>query len=207
MTIAGRRKWSHAIPSKEKENDELMDDNLDENETEVEDQDAPDDYEDYSEVNDPDVPDDDEDELEESDGYEVGETEEPEPKPKRNPFLMHQVLREPALKEGTYSAIVEDVKAKNQQGDYGNYILLSIFFKVKGPDKARVTVPVRAGMSMNPESRLYRIVKGILGRNPLPGTDLRQLKGLRVRVVIEHQEDARGNVWEDIVEIIPHPQN
>jgi len=222
MPPKGRRHYGQVSPETKNTGFELQDDDqenidkqdltddgyddLDEVETDDDDQDlidegSGDDLEENDSDDDQDSPDDTDRDWDSDDDLEGGKGNTAGVKPKRNLLLMRQVLRVPRIDEGNYTAVVENVKGEEKTGEYGKYTLISIFFKIKKADKSSVTVPLRAAMSLTPESRLFKIVKGILGRDPEEGTDLIELKGQRVRVLIEHWEDAKGNLWEDIVEI------
>ncbi|MED1876733.1 hypothetical protein [Brevibacillus borstelensis] len=112
-------------------------------------------------------------------------------------------LRKPKLDEDDYIAEVGTPKAeKMTTGQYGPWVKVTIPFMIKHlVTKEVVTVEFSANKSIDPKSRLYPVLKGILGTEPTNGLDLRTLAGRKVKVSIEHRKDGDGNVWENIVSV------
>lgn len=121
-------------------------------------------------------------------------------------FAMVKPKRKAKLPENVYSAQVGDVNAeKMDRGKFGKpWIRVTIPFNIKHPKTGEiVTVPFFANKSTGKNSRLYPIIKGILGRVPDEEYSLKHLIGKKVQVVIEHNEDDDGNIWENIVLVRP----
>ncbi|MBY0054922.1 hypothetical protein H7K32_25510 [Brevibacillus agri] len=175
--------------------DGLEDDETDELFDPDEEDDNDDDEDDESEENDDDIADNDVGDDDES----YDETEEDD----EDLLTVKKSLRKPKLDEDDYIAEVGPPKAeKMTTGQYGPWIKITIPFKIKHPvTKEVVTVEFSANRSIDPKSRLYPVVKGILGTEPANGLDLRGLAGRKVKVSIEHRKDQEGNVWENIVSV------
>jgi len=110
--------------------------------------------------------------------------------------------RKPIFEEEDYIAVVTDVVAERKlTGKYGKpWVNIGLKFKIKNPDTQEpVEVTFNANRSLDPKSRLYPIVKGIWGSEPGDNFNLRELKGKKARVSIEHSTDDEGNVWDNIV--------
>lgn len=123
-----------------------------------------------------------------------------------NLMIMGEVKREPRLEVDDYpSTVGRGINAKREPiGMYGPWVKITIPFNVKDPKNDEiVTVNFIANKSIDPKSRLYSILKGILGRTPEAGLNLRELEGKRVMVSIEHRVDENGNVWENVSSVRP----
>lgn len=109
--------------------------------------------------------------------------------------------RKPKLSEGEYMARVGRITAEKKKGQDGEpWVKVTLPFEVKNASGV-VTVPFRASMSLSPKGRLYPIVKGILGRTPEEGLNMRELQGKRVKVEIGHYVDDHGSVWEEVISV------
>lgn len=64
-----------------------------------------------------------------------------------------------------------------------------------------IAVCFRASKSLRPDGRMYPIVKGILGVEPESGFDFKRLEGKVVKVVLEHEADKYGDIWENVVSV------
>jgi hypothetical protein len=152
--------------------------------------------EDYSDDDDSDTEDEtnpfDDDEYEEDDNEE-------------DLFKMVKPKRKAKLPEADYPAVVGEVKVeKKTTGDYGPWVKTEIPFKIKHPKTGEtITVPFFASKSTNKKSRLYPIIKGILGNVPDDEYSLKDLEGKKVCVTIEHREDGEGSVWDNVILVRP----
>ena len=109
--------------------------------------------------------------------------------------------RKPKLSEGEYMARFGSITAERQKGTNDEtWVKVTLPFEVKNANDT-VTVPFRASMNLSPKGRLYPIVKGILGRAPEEGLNMRELQGKRVKVEIGHYIDDHGSVWEEVKSI------
>jgi hypothetical protein len=88
-------------------------------------------------------------------------------------------------------------------GKYGKpWVNIGLKFKIKNPDTGEyVEVTFNANKSLDPKSRLYPIVKGILGAEPGDNFNLKELEGKKAKISIEHRTDSEGNVWDNIVAV------
>ncbi|MGG3887331.1 hypothetical protein [Brevibacillus panacihumi] len=118
-------------------------------------------------------------------------------------LTVKKLLRKPKLDEDDYVAKVGPPKAKKMAtGEFGPWVKITIPFLIKHPDtKEGVTVEFSANRSIDSKSRLYPVLKGILGTELSNEIDLRDLEGRKVKVSIEHRKDEEGNVWENIVSV------
>lgn len=108
--------------------------------------------------------------------------------------------RKPVLEVGKYLAEVGRPSAEKMGDSHKYWVRLTIPFKIKA-DSGSTTVLFMASKSLNRKGRLYPIIRGILGRHPSDGFDLRSLEGREVRVEVGHNEDEYGNVWEQILSV------
>ena len=153
-----------------------------------------------------------EDEVDEDDDSveedEADEDDDDEPEDDDETDAMEDLLmvinekRKAQLDEGDYIAVLTDVVAEQKlAGKYGKpWVSIGLKFKIKNRDtQENVEVTFNANRSLDPKSRLYPIVKGILGSEPGDSFNLKELKGKKARVSIEHSTDDEGNVWDNIV--------
>ena len=113
-------------------------------------------------------------------------------------LILKHNKRKAKLNEDEYKARIGKITAERKKGDDGEpWVKVTLPFEVKTASGV-VTVPFRASMSLSPKGRLYPIVKGILGRAPEEGLNLRELQGKQVKVKIGHYVDDRGSVWEEV---------
>ncbi len=106
------------------------------------------------------------------------------------------------MDEGDYPAKIGKLSAKKMMGVYEPWVRVTIPFNIKNRNSGKnVTVNFMASCSLNVNSRLFPIVKGILGKVPKGDFKLRQLEGKKVTVSIKHWEDKKGNVWENVVAV------
>lgn len=122
-----------------------------------------------------------------------------------NLYVLDEPTRKPKLPEGNYPGTVGRVKAeKMASGKYGPWIQITLPFHIKRPETGEpIEVRFVANKSMSFTSRLFPIVKGILGKAPETGFNLRELEGQSVTVGIEHNTDAKGNVWDNVAFVRP----
>lgn len=120
-------------------------------------------------------------------------------------FMLKESLRQPKLDEDDYLGTIGKVEAERvESGKYGPWVKITLPFIVKNPTTGeKVTVQFVANRSMDPKSRLYPILKGILGIAPSSGFNLKSVEGKKVKVSIEHRTDEKGNVWENIMAVRP----
>lgn len=119
-------------------------------------------------------------------------------------FTLKESLRQPKLDEDDYLGTVGKPKAKKEEGKYGPWVKITLPFIIKHPETGeKITVPFIANRSMDPRSRLYPILKGILGVAPTSGFNLKSVEGKKVKVSIEHRPDEKGNVWENVIAVRP----
>jgi hypothetical protein len=145
---------------------------------------------------------DDEDGLEDSEDDE--EIEDEETADEDDLFTVKKEKRKPKLEEGDYIGLLTEVLAERKlAGKFGKpWVNIGLKFKIKNPDTGEyVEVTFNANKSLDPKSRLYPIVKGILGTEPGDNFNLKELKGMKVKVSIEHSTDNEGNVWDNIVAV------
>lgn len=115
-------------------------------------------------------------------------------------LTLKESLREAKLDEDDYLATVGMPTAEKEEGKFGPWVKITLPFIIKSPETGEmVTVPFVANRSMDPKSRLYPILKGILGAAPSSGINLKSVEGKRVKVSIEHRTDEKGNVWENVI--------
>lgn len=104
------------------------------------------------------------------------------------------------LSKDWYYAQVGEPIAEKQDGEDGKtWVRVTIPFLIKCHNET-ITVLFRASRNLNPKGRLFPVVAAIMGREPWEGLDLRKLEGKQVRVLIDYYTDAKGNVWEEVVE-------
>ncbi|SMB82674.1 hypothetical protein SAMN00017405_0953 [Desulfonispora thiosulfatigenes DSM 11270] len=140
------------------------------------------------------------DEDDDDDDFEVDESDEDDD----DLFTLKESLRQPKLDETDYLGTVGKPKAEKEEGKYGPWVKITLPFIIKNPETGeKVTVPFVANRSMDPRSRLYSILKGILGAAPTSGFNLKGVEGKKVRVSIEHRTDEKGNVWENVIVVRP----
>lgn len=170
---------------------------LDDEEIEEIDQDYDGDFEDDEselEENEPVLDDDNFEEVDDAD-FEVEESDDDD-----DLFTLKESLREAKLEEDDYLATVGKPVAEKEEGKYGPWVKITLPFIIKNPETGeKVTVPFVANRSMDPKSRMYPILKGIIGAAPTSGFNLKSVEGKRVKVSIKHRIDEKGNVWENII--------
>lgn len=106
--------------------------------------------------------------------------------------------REARLSKGEYPARIGTVAAEKMSGKNGSsWVKVTLPFEIKTTDGI-VIVPFIASKSLSPKGRFYPVIKGILGHEPQAGINLRELKGIQVRVQIDHRVDDQGSVWEEV---------
>lgn len=185
------------------ENDEFAgfdDSENDEPDDEIEDEDEEDSVEEDEE--DEVVEEDEEEEEEEEDEDEVDEDEVDGNNGLDDLLMVINEKRKAQLEERDYIGLLIDVVAEPKPpGKYGKpWVSIGLKFRIKNPDTQEpVEVTFNANRSLDPKSRLYPIVKGIWGSEPGDNFNLRELKGKKARVSIEHSTDDEGNVWDNIV--------
>lgn len=119
-------------------------------------------------------------------------------------FIVTETLRKPKLAEGNYPALIGKLQAKKMSGDSGNWIAITLPFNIRHPKTGEtVTVNFISSKSLKPKSRLYPIVRGILGAEPGEQFDLRCLQGKKVFVQIEHRTVDSGDIWENVTSVKP----
>lgn len=139
-----------------------------------------------------------EDEEAEEELEEVDEPEDDE----EDLLILKEDKRKPKLEEEDYVARVGKPSAKKEPvGKYGPWIKVTLPFIVKNEKDNEVTVNYMANKSMHPNSRLYSTIKGILGKPPEDNFDLKELEGKKVKISIQHDEDEKGNIWDNIASI------
>lgn len=186
----------------------LDDDDFDWND-DVEDVDLPFDDEEFDENDDIDkesLDDDDDDVDNEENPFEDDSNDDEYEDDEEDLFAMVKPKRISKLPEDEYLSIVGEVKAeKMPNGKFGKpWVRVTIPFDIKHPKtKETITVPFFANKSTGKNSRLYPIIKGILGHVPDEEYSLKDLIGKKVRVEIEHNQDDEGNVWENVVLVRP----
>jgi len=117
-------------------------------------------------------------------------------------YIWNEPTRGPRLSEGEYKAEVGKISAERMQGAYGEWIKITIPFIIFSEENMdNIVVCFRASKSLRPDGRMYPIVRGILGAEPEWGFDFKQLEGKVVKVVLEHEADQQGNIWENIVSV------
>ncbi len=119
-------------------------------------------------------------------------------------FTVKKGKRKSKLEERDYIALLTKVLAERKlAGKYGKpWVNIGLRFKIKNPDTGEyVEVTFNANKSIDPKSRLYPIVKGILGAEPGDNFNLKELEGKKAKVSIEHSTDSEGNVWDNIVAV------
>lgn len=119
-----------------------------------------------------------------------------------NLYIWNEPIRGPRLPEGEYQAKVGRISAERMQGAYGEWIKITIPFIIFSEEILdNIAVCFRASKSLRPDGRMYPIVKGILGTEPESGFDFKRLEGKVVKVVLEHQADKYGDIWENVVSV------
>lgn len=120
---------------------------------------------------------------------------------KNSILIVEKKLAYSNIREGYYNALLTEVVGERKlTGKYGPWINIGFKFKMKNPDTGEyIEITFNANKSLDPKSRLYPIVKGILGAEPGDNFNLRELEGKKARVSIEQSTDAEGNVWDNIV--------
>lgn len=120
-------------------------------------------------------------------------------------LVVNEIIRKAELDEGDIPATVIDVQAEMvEEGQYGPWVKATIVFETKDQyNNSSAEVKFVANRSLNPKSRLFPIVKGIMGKTPEPNFDLRNLLNKRVMITIKHNQDEIGNVWENVVSVRP----
>jgi hypothetical protein len=117
-------------------------------------------------------------------------------------YIWDAPKRGPRLPEGEYPAIVGKISAERMQGAYGEWIKITIPFLIFSQEILdTIAVCFRASKSLKSDGRMYPIVKGILGAEPESRFDFKQLEGKAVKVVLEHNADQYGEVWENVVSV------
>ena len=117
-------------------------------------------------------------------------------------FTVKKEKRKPIFQEGDYNARLTEVLADRRlTGKYGKpWVNIGFKFKVKNPETGEyIEITFNANKSLDEKSRLYPIVKGILGAEPGDNFNLKQLEGKKAKISIEHSTDSEGNVWDNIV--------
>lgn len=149
-------------------------------------------------------PADDEDSLEGSEDEDNEEIEDEETDDEDDLFTVKKEKRKPKLEEEDYFGLLTEVLAERKlAGKYGKpWVNIGLKFKIKNPDTGEyVEVTFNANKSLDPKSRLYPIVKGILGAEPGDNFNLKELEGKKAKISIEHRTDSEGNVWDNIVAV------
>ncbi|AKA70866.1 hypothetical protein [Clostridium scatologenes] len=119
-------------------------------------------------------------------------------------YTVKKEKRKSKLEEGEYIGLLTEVSAERKlTGKYGKpWVNIGLKFKIKNPDTGEhVEVTFNANKSLDSKSRLYPIVKGILGAEPGDNFNLKELEGKKAKVSIEHSTDSEGNVWDNIVAV------
>lgn len=194
---------------KNNETNTKKNDSIDEEiEEDIEVEDEVDDIEDSDDVEEEllDLEDDIEDDIEETedeeDIEEIEEEEEIEDDETADLFTVIKEKRKSELVEGDYIGIITEVLAERRlDGKYGKpWVSIGLKFKIKNRDTGKFAeVTFNANKSLDMKSRLYPIVKGILGAEPGDNFNLKELEGKKAKISIEHNTDTEGNVWDNIV--------
>ncbi|WP_016993639.1 hypothetical protein [Lysinibacillus boronitolerans] len=117
-------------------------------------------------------------------------------------FTLKESLRQAKLDEDDYLATIGKPTAEKEEGKFGPWVKITLPFIIKNPETGeKVTVPFVANRSMDSKSRLYPILKGIIGAAPTSGFNLKSVEGKRVKASIEHRTDEKGNVWENVIAV------
>lgn len=106
------------------------------------------------------------------------------------------------LPEGEYLAKIGTITSEAVEGNRWNWTRLKIPFLIEDPETGEtVTITFISSNTVAPGSRLYPILKGILGSEPTPGLNLQDLTNRKVFVTVQHSVDNRGLRWDIVVSV------
>ena len=108
------------------------------------------------------------------------------------------------LPEGKAVATVTGVVATRvaSKFDDGTYVRVEITLNVKNNESGEVFA--KKFFAAKDSDRLFDLVSGILGFEPEEGFNLKSLINKKTIVVIEHRENAKGELWDEIVAAKPY---
>jgi hypothetical protein len=122
-------------------------------------------------------------------------------------LFIKRTNRKPKLAEGIFSGTIGKPKGERVFPEkFGEkpWTKVTIPFICKNPKSGEaVTVNFFASKSIGENSRLYPILKGIIGSVPDDGFSLKELEGKKVYVKIEHWVSGNGDIWENVVSAKP----
>ncbi|WP_027400086.1 hypothetical protein [Anaerovorax odorimutans] len=116
-------------------------------------------------------------------------------------FVVTNTKREPKIQEGEYIATVKAILADEKVSSENNkWIRITLIFAIENSDfDDPVEIKFFASKNLNKMSRLYPIVKGIIGYEPEDNFNLKTLKDKKTKVLIKHKVDDKEDVWENVV--------
>lgn len=143
---------------------------------------------------------DDSDERDDDESEEV-EAEETETEPE---LLTLGQTDKTQLPEGKAVATVTGVAATREASKYGSgtYVRVEITLNVKNSESGEVFA--KKFFAAKDSDRLFDLVSGILGFEPEEGFNLKSLVNKKAVVVIEHRENPKGELWDEIVSAKPY---
>ena len=98
---------------------------------------------------------------------------------------------------GQCKAKVMEVKAGWVLGPYGKYVRVEVILDILNPFTKKI-LQFRYFASQNSQ-RIFDFAAGILGEEPGPEFNLKSLEKRVTYVFIEHQENDKGELWDQIV--------
>ena len=148
--------------------------------------------------------DDDDDDESDDEGAEPSESEAEE----KDLLLMNENDKDRTqLPEGKAVATVTGVAATRvaSKFDDGTYVRVEITLNVKNNESGEVFA--KKFFAAKDSDRLFDLVSGILGFEPEEGFNLKSLINKKTIVVIEHRENAKGELWDEIVSAKPYEKS
>ena len=149
-----------------------------------------------------------EDDSDERDDDESEEVEAEETETEPDLLTLGQTEKDKTqLPEGKAVATVTGVAATRvaSKFDDGTYVRVEITLNVKNNESGEVFA--KKFFAAKDSDRLFDLVSGILGFEPEEGFNLKSLINKKTIVVIEHRENAKGELWDEIVSAKPYEKS
>ena len=160
--------------------------------------------------------DDDDDEAEESlseeefadDDEDAADEAEPEAENEADLLVLDQNDKDRTqLPEGKALATVTNVAASHVASKYdnGTYVRVELTLAVENRETRENFA--KKFYAAKGSGRLFDLVSGILGEEPDEGFNLKSLLKKKTIVVVEHRENSKGELWDEIVSAKPYSKS
>jgi hypothetical protein len=105
------------------------------------------------------------------------------------------ILKKRLLEEGEYSGVITNAKLDVKDTIYGEQDCVELEVRIAGTKK---TLRKILWYADNSDSEYIKTLYNLLGKNPLTGFRMSELKGIICRIEIVHKESKNGKTHENI---------